>query len=123
MDLDQGGSTPAIIAAALAIVAFNVPIAVVAWCSRGVVKLDAAMREKDPATGQATDVSYSRITGMIGAVIMGSLFWVFSNILIGTAILNPPGVGVLMTHMSTLFLIGAALFLPYAFNQLKTILQ
>jgi hypothetical protein len=122
MDFDNP-SILGIIGAILAIVAFNVPVVFVAWKARNIGDIDTALREKDPATGKSTDVSYSRITGMVGAVILGSLFWVFSNILIGTAILNPAGVGPLLSHLSTLFLIGAALFLPYAFNQLKTLLQ
>jgi hypothetical protein len=112
-----------LVAAGVALVAFNVPIcftAVQLWFVPG---FSNALREKD-SSGRATgDVSYSRVTGMIGAVVVASLFWVISNIVIAMAVLSPRDVGTILSSIGTIFLVGAALFLPYAFNQLKTLLQ
>ncbi len=110
--------------AVLAIVAFNIPIAIAALGMRKVKDFSQALHEKDPATGDATgSVSYSRVTGVVGAVIVGSLFWMISNIVIGMAILEPSQVPRILGSIGPIFLVGSALFLPYAFNQLKTLLQ
>jgi hypothetical protein len=107
----------------IALIAFNVPIVIAAWRLRNVNDFSDVLREKDP-DGQGTGaVSYSRVTGMIGAVVVASLFWIMSNVAIGTAILNPGDLTDILTGVSKLFFVGAALFLPYAFNQLKTLIQ
>ena len=112
-----------IIAAVLAVLFFNLPILFTAWRLRGVSDINDALREKDQ-DGQATGaVSYSRVTGMIGAVIVASMFWIISNIVIATAIIHPANVKDILSNISTIFLVGAALFLPYAFNQLKSLVQ
>ena len=111
----------------VALLAFNGPILFAALQIRRVPelgeKVGQALQEKD-AAGDPTDAtSYSRVTGAIGAVMVGSLFWVVSNIVIVEAILRPHNVGELLGSIGKLFLVGAALFLPYAFNQLKSVLQ
>jgi hypothetical protein len=109
--------------AILALAAFNTPIFIAAWRLRQVDGFSEALREKDPE-GQGTgSVSYSRVTGMIGAVVVASLFWIMSNVAIGTAILNPDDLPDILASTSKLFFVGAALFVPYAFNQLKTLVQ
>ncbi len=85
--------------------------------------LTDALQEKD-ADGNPTGViSYSRVTGMIGTSVVASLFWMISNIVIAMAVLDPQSISGVLTDVSKLFLIGAALFVPYAFNQLKSLLQ
>jgi hypothetical protein len=110
----------------IALIAFNIPILICgfgAWSARQAVGYSEALREKDPE-GQGTgSVSYSRVTGMIGAIVVASLFWIMSNVAIGTAILNPKDLPDILTGVTKLFFVGAALFLPYAFNQLKTLVQ
>ncbi|MGZ3275793.1 MAG: hypothetical protein ACXU82_18940 [Caulobacteraceae bacterium] len=114
-------------AVAAVLVAFNLPIllAAVMTCRtpdlRG--KVGDVLKEKAPDGAQADATSFSRVTGAIGGVMVGSLFWVVSNIAIVTAILHPQDMPTILGSSGKLFLIGAALFLPYAFNQLKSVLQ
>jgi hypothetical protein len=111
----------------LALAAFNLPIlygAIKALTTPELsAKVGGLLKEKtaDGDVGGAT--SFSRVTGAIGAVVVASLFWVVSNIVIATAILSPSDVGLIVNSSGKLFLVGAALFLPYAFNQLKSLLQ
>src|SRR5205809_3902233 len=94
-----------------ALVAFNVPIGVAAWKYRKITGLGevigdggkarlvetdrpgaalTAMLQEKTADGEPSGgLSYSRVTGLIGAVVVASLFWVMSNISIAVAILNP----------------------------------
>jgi hypothetical protein len=112
-----------ILAAAAALLAFNFPVVVAAWRLRKVNDLHELIREKD-ANGQSTGaLSYSRVTGVLGAVVVASLFWIISNVVVATAILNPRALNSILNNIGTLFYVGAALFLPYAFNQLKTMVQ
>lgn len=110
-------------AATVAIVLFNTPIVVTAWKLRKVNDLGDALREKDETTGAAGPVSYSRVTGMIGAVVVASLFWMMSNVTIWTSIMSPKDLAGILSSVSNLFYVGAALFVPYAFNQLKTLVK
>ncbi|HEV7383504.1 MAG TPA: hypothetical protein VGN89_01405 [Phenylobacterium sp.] len=110
-------------AAIVAVLAFNVPIAIAALGLRRVPDFSGVLREKNPSGESTGDLSYSRVTGLIGAVVVASLFWVMSNIAIATAILEPKNLATILGNVGTLFYVGAALFLPYAFNQLKTLLQ
>ena len=107
----------------LALVAFNIPVFFAVWRLRTVNGLSDALREKAGPDDKARPISYSRVTGMIGATIVGSLFWIISNIAIVIAIENPKDLTILLSSVSRLFLVGAALFLPYAFNQLKSIIE
>ena len=111
----------------LALVSFNGPIVFTAWRCRNIKDLSGALREKnatDPNPNPQPDpVSFSRVTGMIGAVVVASLFWIMSNVAIGTAILDPGNLTNMLTGITKLFFVGTALFVPYAFNQIKTLLQ
>jgi hypothetical protein len=109
--------------AVVAVIAFNLPIVFVAWKLRNVTGLGDVLSEKDSTGVSTNSLSYSRVTGMVGAVVVGSLFWIVSNIVVATAILDPRAVSTILAHISPIFLVGAALFLPYAFNQLKTLTQ
>ena len=130
---------------ALAVIAFNIPIAVAAWKFRnisglseviddgGAIRavekdrsggaLNAILQEKAPDGTPSGALSYSRVTGLIGAVVVASLFWVMSNVAIAVAILNPGDLENVLGGVSKLFFVGAALFIPYAFNQIKTLIQ
>jgi hypothetical protein len=113
--------------AVLALAAFNLPILYGAFRALTMPelagKVGKLLKEKtgDGASSDAT--SFSRVIGAIGAVIVASLFWVVSNIVIVAAIVHPQDVSALVGGVAKLFLVGAALFLPYAFNQLKSVLQ
>lgn len=112
-----------LIAAVAAVAAFNVPIAVTAWKLKDVAGFSDALREKGPTGEVEGPVSYSRVTGMIGAVVVASLFWMMSNVSIWTAIVSPKDLSGILSGVSNLFYVGAALFIPYAFNQLKTLVK
>ena len=97
-----------------ALIAFNIPIGVTVWHFRKLTGLaeilgddsdsDAAdtteqqppsalagiLREKTPEGRPTGALSYSRVTGLIGAVIVASLFWIMSNVAIGVCVF-PPG--------------------------------
>ena len=111
--------------AALAIVAFNIPILFGAIKALTMPDLTAKvgdlLKEKTPEGEPSDATSFSRVTGAIGAVVVGSLFWIVSNIVIGAAIVSPQDVGGIVNGFGKMFLVGAALFLPYAFNQLKSV--
>lgn len=107
----------------IALIGFNSPIAVAAWKFRNVTGLGEIVQEKDAAGEDTGAVSYSRVTGLIGAVVVASLFWIMSNVAIAVAILNPEDLTDILNGVTKLFFVGAALFLPYAFNQLKSLVQ
>jgi hypothetical protein len=129
----------------VALIAFNGPIAVAAWKFRKVTGLSevigadgkrrtaektktggtltAMLQEKAPDGTPSGGLSYSRVTGLIGAVVVASLFWIMSNISIAVAILEPDQLAGILNGITKLFFVGAALFLPYAFNQLKALIQ
>jgi hypothetical protein len=117
---------------------FNLPIALACWHFRGItglaeivpsngddtkIRIPALVQEKDAEGNNTGAVSYSRVTGLIGAVVVSSLFWIMSNVSIAVSILNPSDLPNILNAITKLFFVGASLFLPYAFNQLKSLLQ
>jgi hypothetical protein len=107
----------------IALIAFNLPIGVAAWKFRNTTGLGEVLQEKDTEGNDTGALSYSRVTGLIGAVVVASLFWVMSNVAIAIAILDPTELPDILNGVTKLFFVGAALFLPYAFNQLKSLVQ
>jgi len=132
----------------IALIAFNGPIALAAWKFQYVTgladvlgrpipteaadataedppgsALNVMLQEKRPDGKPSGTLSYSRVTGLIGAVVVASLFWVMSNVSIAVAILDPSQLPDILNGITKLFFVGAALFLPYAFNQLKALIQ
>jgi hypothetical protein len=107
----------------VALIAFNAPI-FLAWRNfRNVPDLNELVQEKAPDGTSSGSVSYSRVTGLVGAVVVASLFWIMSNVTIAVAILNPGDLDSVLGGVTKLFFVGAALFVPYAFNQIKTLIQ
>lgn len=106
----------------LAFLPFNLTVAVFLVTVPFGKRLNDMLKEKAP-DGSATDAtSYSRVTGAIGAIVVTSFFWATGNVVLYLALSNQvPAVKVLLNGVSLFFLIGSALFLPYAFNQLKTL--
>jgi hypothetical protein len=87
------------------------------------VTMSDAVREKGPqaaldAAGVA-ETSYSRIAGMIGAIVMATFFWAIANVIIYKALHNTTEIEKLITSISSFMLGGSSLFLPYAANQLR----
>ena len=107
----------------IALVAFNLPIAVAGWKFRNATGLGEIVQEKTPEGKDTGALSYSRVTGLIGAVVVASLFWIMSNVAIAAAIIAPKDLPDILNGVTKLFFVGAALFLPYAFNQLKSLVQ
>lgn len=102
---------------------FNLPIVAIVIAVPFAKQLSQALDEKSP-TGDSTGVtSYSRVTGALGAVVLTSFFWAVGNILLANALemADVRKLTDLMNSLSRYFLIGSALFLPYAFNQLKSL--
>jgi hypothetical protein len=74
-----------------------------------------------PAASDGDLTSYSRVTGLIGAVIMAMFLWALGNILIhdlwaGKTSDAEKAVGALSNY----FLAGVSLFAPYAVNQARS---
>ncbi|WP_440964025.1 hypothetical protein ACL58G_29435 [Massilia sp. GER05] len=102
---------------------FNVPVVVLLMTVPFARLMRQALQEK-AATGDGTGAtSYSRVTGALGAVMLTTFFWAIGNLVLADAVL--PGradrIAPLLGSVDHFFLVGSALFLPYAFNQLKTL--
>ncbi len=107
----------------IALFLFNLPIGLACWHFRKITGLSEIVQEKAPDGESTGATSYSRVTGLIGAVVVSSLFWVMSNVAIALAIVDPTALPNVLNGITKLFFVGAALFLPYAFNQLKSLVQ
>lgn len=67
-----------------------------------------------------SETSYSRVAGMIGAVVLACFVWAVGNVALYKMFANPEEVATLLGSLGTYFLAGASLFAPYAVNQLST---
>lgn len=85
---------------------------------KAVAEKASAGMDQGPAF-PAPDTSYSRVTGMFGAVVLATLFWGIGNVVLWKAFTDPGKINELLNGMASLFAGGAALFLPYAFNQMR----
>lgn len=120
----------------LVLLIFNAAtIVLLAVCLRG-VSFAEALAEKGhslrPAPRQAAAAadaatldqpaeraSYSRIAGLIGAVVMATFFWAVANVTLAKMITEPQVVAKSLEGVFALMFAGAAMFLPYAANQLR----
>jgi hypothetical protein len=105
-----------------ALLAFNGPILTICLCLRFVEQLNQALREK-PRGNELGAASYSRITGLFGAVVTASLFWAIGNVVVWRVFEDPEAARKIIAAVLYLFLVGSALFLPYAFNQLRSMIN
>ena len=110
----------AVIIAAMALLALNAPVAVLLLRLPFVADLKQVLQEKNPIGGADDTTSYSRVTGLVGAVIMTSFFWAMANIIIFKAFTAIGDIRPLIGSVQVFFLVGAAMFLPYAFNQIRS---
>jgi hypothetical protein len=99
---------------------FNLPVIFLLCRLPFVASLKEALSEKSPVGGASDTTSYSRITGMVGAVIVTSFFWAIGNIAIYKAFTQIDDIRKIISAVAPLFMVGSALFLPYAFNQIKS---
>jgi hypothetical protein len=106
----------------VALILFNGPILAICVCLPFVKRLDQALREKPSGDGLGA-TSYSRIAGVFGTVAITSLFWAAGNLLIWRALGHPSELQPLVDAFSRLFMVGAALVLPYGFNQLRSMIN
>lgn len=87
------------------------------------IDVGAMVREKGaPVEGAVAgpgDTSYSRVAGVIGSVVIACFFWAFGNVLIYQGFLDASKVATLVGGVWEWLAAGAALFLPYAVNQLR----
>ncbi|MBW8815144.1 MAG: hypothetical protein JF588_17125 [Caulobacterales bacterium] len=106
--------------AVFVLIGFNVMVFGVLARLAMVADLRKALREKGPiAEGDST--SYSRLTGLAGAAMVTALYWAVGNLALSKAFAEPAAaVKDVIQPFVPLFLIGSALFLPYAFNQIKS---
>jgi hypothetical protein len=64
------------------------------------------------------ETSYSRVAGMIGAVVLACFVWAVGNVLLYKMFMAQDEVSGLLASLGSYFLAGASLFAPYAVNQL-----
>jgi hypothetical protein len=106
-----------------ALLVFNLPILFIGVRLPFAKKLSDALCEKDPTGVASGALSYSRVTGLFGAVIVTCFFWAIGDVILWKAMVSPAEVKEITANLGPFFLVGSALFLPYAFNQLKTVFQ
>jgi len=104
----------------LVLAVFNIPVVAVLARLPFVADLRQALREKGPIGGSADTTSYSRVTGLVGAVIVTAFYWAVGNIALYKAFTAIGDIRPIIEAAAPLFLVGSALFLPYAFNQIKS---
>ena len=105
---------------AIAVAIFNAPILAICISLPFIGSLRSALQEKGPA-GAIESTSYSRITGLFGAVVVTSFFWAMGNVVLWYLFEAPEMADKIIDGVWKFFILGAALFLPYAFNQLRAI--
>lgn len=100
---------------------FNLPVAGFLAAVPFGKRLNKALKEKSPDGSASDATSYSRVTGALGAVVLTAFFWAIGNVVLDLALTNVGELSPLLSAVGPFFLVGSALFLPYAFNQLKTL--
>lgn len=70
-------------------------------------------------TSAPAETSYSRVAGMIGAVVLACFVWAVGNVILYKMFATPDQVATLLASLGTYFLAAASLFAPYVVNQLS----
>jgi hypothetical protein len=107
------------------LIIFNFAIVKLAQFSLKGVDVPRALRAKSVRLdGQPSDEpSYSRIAGMIGAVVLACFVWALGNVILYKAFYAPKDIDIIVSATKSYFLGASALFAPYAFNQLKEVFK
>ncbi|MCZ8315540.1 hypothetical protein [Phreatobacter sp.] len=63
--------------------------------------------------------SFSRVAGFVGSVVMATFFWGIANVVLFRLMAGDAGVARLLDGIPTFLFAGSAMFLPYAANQLR----
>ena len=82
----------------------------------GEAKTEAAV----PAIPDPVPTSSSRTAAFLGSLVLVAALWAFANYSVWAAFWDPSALGKSLDAFKSFFLAGAALFAPYAFNQLGT---
>jgi hypothetical protein len=73
-----------------------------------------------PAIPDPVPTSSSRTAAFLGSLVLVAALWAFANYSVWAAFWDPAAIGKSLDAFKSFFLAGAALFAPYAFNQLGT---
>jgi hypothetical protein len=82
-------------------------------------QIEKEKKEKLMSPGTPGETSYSRVAGMVGAVVLACFIWAIGNVVLFKAFATPAEVAPMLASLGGFFLAGASLFAPYAFNQLS----
>ena len=105
----------------LTLSAFNLPIVTLLCCLPFVDRLSQAVKEKPSDAGAPEVTSFSRMAGLFGIVILTALFWATGNVLLVKALTGSAGdIPSVLDDVGRYILVSSTLFIPYAFNQLKS---
>lgn len=67
--------------------------------------------------------SFSRVAGIVGAIVLVVFFWGLANAILYDAFTYLDHIKQIVQNTWQFFLVGSALFAPYAFNQLTSIFK
>ena len=81
----------------------------------------AASAAATPTAALPDATSFSRVSGLLGSVVLAGFIWGLSNVVLFQAFADPGKISDLLTGTSTFILSSSALFAPYAFNSLKSL--
>lgn len=95
---------------------------------------DPAVPAVPAAPGPGADVggvdprntSFSRVSGFIGSIVMSTFFWGIANVLLARSFGSQSDISAIkdiVTNLGSYFAYGSALFAPYAFNQIKSMVK
>jgi len=75
------------------------------------------------APPEPAPTSFSRVAGIVGAIVLATFFWALANAIVFYAFTDTAKIQPLVSNTWTFFLVGSAMFAPYAFNQLMSIFK
>ncbi|MEE3623007.1 hypothetical protein UCD39_03265 [Nitrospirillum sp. BR 11752] len=120
----------------IVMIIFNVAVLKLLTGSWGKIDVRDMVREKNPklslntvpvipnqdgqTSDKSTNTSYSRVSGLVGAIVLTCFFWAFGNVIIYKFFVHPTDIEVGVKGAAGFLLAGSALFAPYAFNQLSS---
>ena len=81
----------------------------------------AANAAATPTAALPDATSFSRVSGLLGSIVLAGFIWGLSNVVLFQAFADPAKISDLLTGTSTFILSSSALFAPYAFNSLKSL--
>ena len=115
-------------AGTILLIIFDFSVVVLLRLSLKDVNFNNALREKSAPTGangsaNGDNTSFSRLAGLLGAIVLAVFFWMLGNVVIWQLVVSPAEVTTVVDSTYKYFLVGAALFAPYAVNQLAGIFK